>query len=306
MKNQKPETILRLHSGWFHERKRSETRNQKFKLIRREVERITADANFNLRKDVLSLIKRAYGDEKNKKAKLALSWIIENAKIARKERLALCQDTGLPLIFIEVGKSTKISSEVIKAIEESVERAYKKNYLRKSLVDPLVRVNPSYKGALVYVDFNPKKKGSRITVFPKGFGSENKSRLCMFNPTVELGAIEDFIVDSVKKAGPSACPPFIVGVGIGGTSEQALLLAKKSLVGGIDKPNKDKQLASIERKLLKRINSLKIGPMGLGGKATCLAVKINKAPTHIAGLPVGVNISCWALRSASIRVNGKW
>ena len=142
-----------------------------------------------------------------------------------------------------------------------------------------------------------------ITIFPKGFGSENKSNLKMFNPTASLKQIEDFIVESVNAAGPESCPPFIVGVGIGGTSDTALLLAKKALLGRIDKPNPDKLLNGLEKQLLKRINASGIGPMGLGGKCSSLAVKIKKLPTHIAGLPVGVNISCHALRSASIRIN---
>jgi len=272
-------------------------------IIRREVEKITCQASFNLRPDVLMLIKKAYRAEANKKAKCALSRVIENAKVAKRERLAICQDTGLPIVFIEAGADVKISSRVKKIIENAVMQSYRKNYLRASLVRPFQRKNPSYSPALTHLEFNEKMRGLRLTVFPKGFGSENKARLRMFNPTAAWSKVEDFIIEAVREAGPEACPPFIVGVGIGGTSDYALLLAKKVLVGEIHKPNKDKSLAGLENRLLKRINSLKIGPMGLGGMTTALAVKIKVHPTHIAGLPVGVNISCWALRSASVKLD---
>lgn len=272
------------------------------KLIRRGIEKITYEASFNLRADVLRLIKKAYSREINKKAKRALSQIIENANFAKKERLAICQDTGLPIVFIEAGADVKISSGSIKIIENAIMQSYRKNYLRASLVCPLQRKSPGYRPALTHLEFNEKIKGLKLTVFPKGFGSENKTQLKMFNPTAGWSKIEDFIIEAVREAGPEACPPFIVGVGVGGTSDYALLLAKKALIGQIHKPNKDKSLADLENRLLKRINSLKIGPMGLGGRTTALAVRIKVHPTHIAGLPVGVNISCWALRSSSIKI----
>lgn len=259
----------------------------------KKIEQAAAKANFVLREDVLKALKSAYKRETSKKARLALSWIIENAKLAKKEKLAICQDTGLPIVFIET-KSADAS--LVRAIKKSVASAYRKNYLRPSTVDPLKRGKPSYGQVITHVDFS-SKNGIKITILPKGFGCENKSQLKMFNPTASLEKIEDFIVKAVKEAGPEACPPFVVGVGIGGTSDYALLLAKKALLERIDKP-----LSSLEKRLLKKINSLNIGPMGLGGKTTALAVKIKKAPTHIAGLPVGVNISCHALRSATVSI----
>lgn len=270
--------------------------------LKHKIELMVKEANFSLRKDVLKLLNRAYNDEANRKAKKALGWILENADIAKKEDLAICQDTGLPIIFIEVGKNMSVSAVSINNIGKEVSSAYKKNYLRPFAVSPLNRNSPSYNGVITHVDFNPDKKGIEITIFPKGFGSENKSQLKMFNPTVGLADIEDFIVDSVKRAGPESCPPFIVGVGIGATADYALLLAKSALLDRIDFPNKDKFLNSLEKRLLKRINDLNIGPMGLGGKHTALAVKVKTAATHIAGLPVGVNISCHALRSASLKL----
>ncbi|MDD5195758.1 MAG: fumarate hydratase [Candidatus Omnitrophica bacterium] len=273
--------------------------------IKKQIEQLVARANFNLRADVLHLLQKAYRLEKNIKAKNALGWILENAKIAKKESLAICQDTGLPVVFIAAGKDVSVSSTLVKAIEEAVASGYAKNYLRASVVDPLKRGTPSYIGVVSHVEFPSSFKGLKITILPKGFGSENKSQLRMFNPTAGLGEIEDFIVEAVKRAGPEACPPYIIGIGIGGTSDTALLLAKKALLQNLDKPNQDKTLRQLEQRLCTKINSLHIGPMGLGGKCTVLAVKIKTAPTHIAGLPVGVNISCHALRSATIKIARK-
>ncbi len=271
-------------------------------IIQKKIQKLAAQANFSLRKDVARLLKKAYQAETKKLAKKALGWIKENARLAQKENLALCQDTGLPLVFIEAGRDVKVTHSLIDTIVKAVESGYQKNYLRASIVGPLIRKNPSFKGVIYHLDFSNKFQGLKLTIFPKGFGSENKSSLKMFNPTAAVDEIEEFIVEAVKKAGPEACPPFVVGVGIGGTSDTALLLAKKVLLDGIDQPNPNKLLDNLEKRLLKKINALKIGPMGLGGKITALAVKIKTAPTHIAGLPVGVNISCHALRSASIKL----
>ncbi|MFA5272012.1 MAG: fumarate hydratase [Candidatus Omnitrophota bacterium] len=271
--------------------------------IQKQIERIVKEANFSLRKDILTLLNKAYISETNKKARHALELILENAKIAKREGLAICQDTGLPIIFIEIGKNKSVSGSVVEEIENAVISSYKNNYLRASTVAPFDRDNPSYKGVISHLEFSPHIKGVKVTIFPKGFGSENKSRLKMFNPTVDFKKIEDFILESIEIAGPESCPPFVLGVGIGGTSDTALLLAKKALIGRVDNKNKDKFLDKLEKQLLNKINSLNIGPMGLGGKHTCLAVKIKTDSTHIAGLPVGVNISCHALRSASCYLN---
>lgn len=271
--------------------------------IRKSIEFLTGKANFCLRKDVRKLLAAAYSRETNKKAKQSLSWILENATIAEKEKLAICQDTGLPIIFIEIGDGAFIRDSFVKSVEDAVSGGYKKYYFRPSLVHPLKREFPSHKGVLTHIVFSKGLKGIKVTVFPKGFGSENKAQLKMFNPTAQIKDIENFVIECVKKAGPESCPPFIVGVGIGGTSDHALLLAKKALIGRVDKPNKDKFLNRIEKKFLNRINSLNIGPMGMGGKCTALALKIETTSTHIAGLPVGVNISCHALRSASLNLD---
>ena len=273
-----------------------------FEKLKTKIEKAVARANFSIRADVSRLLKASFKREMKKESKQALRWILDNAKVAKAEELPICQDTGLPVVFIEAGRDIKVTALLVEAVKTAVTNGYRKNFLRPSAVDPLLRGKSSYSGVIYHLDFSLKRKGLKIIIFPKGFGSENKSALKMFNPTASIEQIEDFIIESVKAAGPESCPPFVVGVGIGGTSDTALLLAKKSLLGRIDLPNSDKLLNSLEKSLLKRINLLGIGPMGLGGKCTSLAVKIQKLPTHIAGLPVGVNISCHALRSAVVRI----
>ena len=252
-------------------------------------------ANYSLRSDVLSQIKSAYKKENNKKAKSALGAIIKNAGVASREKLAICQDTGLPLVFVEIGQDIKISGDFKKAVIKGIALGYRAGNFRESIVfDPLLRGKPAYEGAILHIDIVRGSK-IKITVMPKGFGCENKSQLKMFLPTAGIDEIKRFVVEAVKAAGPDACPPYVVGVGIGGTADYASLLAKKALLRSLYIPT-----LKLERELLKEINALHIGPMGLGGRATCLAVKVETCPTHIAGLPVAVNISCHALRSANV------
>jgi fumarate hydratase subunit alpha len=277
--------------------------NKKQKELSETIKNLVEEANFSLRFDLKRLIADAFSKETKKMPKQALGWILENAKIAKKNKVALCQDTGLPVVFIEAGRKQEIDLSFINTIKKEVSRYYKDNYLRRSIVDPLVRGKPKYQGVLTHLQFLPQTKKTRITLFPKGFGSENKTQLKMFNPTAGISQIEDFIVDAVKQAGPESCPPFFVGIGIGGTSDHALFLAKKALINRVDLANPDKHLDALEKRILKKINQLRIGPMGFGGKFTALAAKIKKCPTHIAGLPVGVNISCHALRSASLEID---
>jgi fumarate hydratase subunit alpha len=270
--------------------------------ISKKIKQLVEQASFSLRYDLKKVTEQAFQNEKQKLPKQALGWILENAKTAKKNKLALCQDTGLPILFIEAGKSQKITYSLLHKIKKEVINYYQKVYLRRSMVDPLLRKKPKYEGIITHIQFSPKVRGIRVTLFPKGFGSENKTQLKMFNPTADIVEIEDFILDCIKQAGPESCPPFFVGVGIGGTADQALLLAKKALIGRIDLANCDKYLDRLEKRILKKINKLNIGAMGLGGRSTALAVKIKKTPTHIAGLPVGVNISCHALRSATVKI----
>ncbi|MDD4980774.1 MAG: fumarate hydratase [Candidatus Omnitrophica bacterium] len=265
--------------------------------IRDAVSELCIRANTVLRKDVLKQLKIASLKETNKRAKKILGAIMANAGLARRKRLAICQDTGLPVVFLEIGQEVKISGDLKSAVNRGVESGYKKGYLRNSIINnPLLRGKPGYSPVVIHTEI-VRGKRLKITVLPKGFGCENKSQLKMFNPTVDINEIKGFILEAVKSAGPDACPPYIVGVGIGGTADYAMFLAKKAL---LRKPttNDQRPTTKLEKDLLNNINKLNIGPMGLGGAATCLGVNIETYPTHIAGLPVAVNISCHALRSA--------
>jgi len=270
--------------------------------IRDALSELCIRANLVLRKDILSGLKSAYSKEAKRRAKDILQAIINNAYIAGKEKLAICQDTGLPCVFVELGQGVKIVGDLKQAINKGVESGYKKGFLRNSIVkDPLLRGKSVYQPAIIHIDMVKGNK-LKLTVLPKGFGCENKTQLKMFNPTAKISEIERFIVDAVKSAGPDACPPYVVGVGIGGTADYASLLAKKALLRKIERKGLIPKgtVPVFEQELLSEINKLNIGPMGLGGRTTCLGVNIETYPTHIAGLPVAVNISCHALRSATM------
>jgi len=261
--------------------------------------KLTIAANTSLRKDVLSLLRRAYSEESERESRYFLKLIIDNAETARKRKIPICQDTGLPIVFLEVGRNISLNAYIVDAVRKGVLKGYEEAGLRASFVDALNRGTPFYSVPFIHIEYRRDTEGLKITVLPKGFGSENKTRLKMLNPTATQEEIEEFIVESVRIAGPDACPPFVVGVGIGGTSDYALLLAKKALLENLTRDNPQSSLKRWEKKILKKINSLRIGVMGLGGRYTSLAVRIKTAPTHIAGLPVGINISCHALRSAT-------
>ena len=268
-------------------------RQLKGSRISQEVVKLVRKANFSLRKDVLLALRKAYRDEKNKRAKNILRAILENAAYAQKENLAICQDTGMPIVFAQLGANLRISGNLRAAIDQGIADGYKKYALRNSIVpNPLLRGASGFTPCILHVDIVPGNK-LKLILLPKGFGCENKSQLKMFKPTAGLEEIKRFIVEAVKTAGPDACPPYVVGVGIGGTADYSGLLAKKALLS-----NLARRRSELEKDLLKRINKTAIGPMGLGGKTTALAVKVLTYPTHIAGLPVSVNISCHALRGA--------
>jgi len=272
-------------------------KNIRPETIRDAVAGLCVKANTVLRKDIQKALQQACIKERGRQAKDILCAISKNAVIAKRENLAICQDTGMPCVFVEIGNEVNIRGDLRKAINQGVERGYKRGYFRDSIVlDPLARGRSGFTPAVIHFDF-VKGNNLRLTVFPKGFGCENKTQLEMFRPTAELADIREFIVSAVKNAGADACPPYVVGVGIGGTADYACFLAKKALLrGATSKPVK------LERDLLKEINALNIGPMGLGGKTTALSVNIETYPTHIAGLPVAVNICCHALRSATARL----
>lgn len=268
--------------------------------IKEAVTELCLNANFELRKDVLKALKAAFKKETNSRAKHILKDIIENARIARKKRIAVCQDTALVSVYVELGSSVVLTGQdPVEAINKGVEDAYKKGYLRKSVVDdPLLRKNTNTNTpCIVHIDLT---KGDRVKIIVsvKGFGSENKGAVKMLRPTDSAKEIADFVLDVVKNAGPDACPPYILGIGIGGTLDHAAHLSKKALLRSIESSNAKKHFRMLEKDLLKAINALGIGPMGLGGKVTALGVNIEEFPTHIAGLPVAVSVSCHATRSA--------
>ncbi len=267
--------------------------------IRDTVTELCLKANFELRRDVLKALKAAFKKETSPRAKNILKAIIENAQLAKKKRLAICQDTGLVSIFLEIGNDLTIKGDLEEALHRGVEDAYKKGYLRKSVVDDSIKRKNTNTNApcIIHIDIVKGDK-LRITVSPKGFGSENKSAIRMLRPTASESDIIDFVLEVVKSAGADACPPLVLGVGMGGTFDHAALLSKKALLRSIETRNPKKHFRALEKDMLKAVNSLKIGPMGLGGKTTVLGVNIEEFPTHIAGLPVAVSVSCHATRSA--------
>ncbi|MFA6636680.1 MAG: fumarate hydratase [Candidatus Omnitrophota bacterium] len=268
--------------------------------IERKVEELCYKANIIMRPDVARILRKAYASEKKPLSRGMLKILIDNAEIAKKEKLPLCQDTGIAAVFVEIGEDAHVIGRLSSAVNRGVERAYTENNFRKSVVlDPITRV---YKNtntpAALHVNIVRGKK-IKITVMPKGFGSENKSRVAMLGPTSGEKGVVDFAVETVKLAGPDACPPYILGVGIGGTMDTCALLSKLSLLRPIDQKNPKERLRKIENKILKKVNSLGIGVMGLGGPFTALGVNVEVLPTHIAGMPVAVSLSCHSLRSAS-------
>ena len=235
-------------------------------------------------------------------SKEVLEQLIENAEIAKNKEVPICQDTGMVVVFLEVGQNLKIEGDLKEAVNKGVKKGYEEGYLRKSVVnDPLIeRENTGDNTPAVIHTEIVSGSNLKITVAPKGFGSENMSQMKMFNPTAGIEEIKDFIMKVVEEAGPNPCPPIVVGVGIGGTLDKAALLAKKSLLRDIGEYNSDPNYRSLEVEILEEINSTGIGPQGLGGKTTALDVNIEEFPTHIAGLPVVVNINCHVARHKTV------
>lgn len=270
------------------------------KTISKITSELAVKANIALRPDILRALKLSMKNESKEISRNGLKAIVLNAKLAKKKSLAICQDTGLPIVFADIGDQVYVRGNIYEAIQEGIKTGYKRAHLRESVIlDPLRRkVKYSFGPALVNFRIVKGKRVS-LTVLPKGFGSENKSAVMMFKPTTDIKQIIAWILDMVELAGPDACPPFVLGIGIGGTSDEAGRLAKHALLKPIDKRNKDRFLADLENKILREVNNMGIGPFGLGGNITAFGVNIETAPTHIAGLPVAVNISCHALRSAT-------
>ena len=229
-----------------------------------------------------------------------LQQIRENYHLAEECNTPICQDTGLACVFLEIGQDVHISGDLHKAVDDGVRKGYTEGYLRKSAVaDPLRRVNTGDNTpAMLYIDLVPGDR-VKITVAPKGFGSENMSATKMLRPSDGVEGVKEFVLQTVKNAGPNPCPPIVIGVGIGGTFDKVALLAKQALLRSVDVPNPDPYYAQLEAELLEAVNELGIGPQGLGGRTTALAVNIETMPTHIAGLPAAVNINCHVTRHAT-------
>ncbi len=262
------------------------------------IARMCISANLNLPKDVQEALLSARKNEDGTVAQEILDRIIENYQLAGKEQVPICQDTGMACVFLEVGQEVHLTGgSLYEAVHEGVRRGYVGGYLRKSVeVDPVRRGNTNDNTpAMITTDIVPGDR-VRITVAPKGFGSENMSALKMLKPSQGLSGIKDFILETVENAGSNPCPPIIVGVGIGGNFDHAALLAKKALLRPADSHHADPFYASLEDELLQKINELGIGPQGFGGRTTALAVNIETLPTHIAGMPCAVNISCHVTR----------
>ena len=268
------------------------------------VKNMCIDANYYLTHDVKEKIESAYKQEKWPMAKEILEKILTNIDIAKKEEMPICQDTVMACVFVEIGQDVHIIGGNLKdAINEGIRQGYNEGFLRKSVVkDPLDRINTmDNTPAIIYYDIVEGDK-LKIKVAPKGFGSENMSQLKMLKPADGLEGIKDFVLKVVKEAGPNPCPPIVVGIGIGGTFDKAANLAKKALVRPLNEKNNNEFYANLEKELLKEVNELGIGPQGFGGKTTALAVNIETYPTHIAGLPVAVNINCHVTRHAEIEL----
>ena len=264
------------------------------------IEKLCIEANEHLPEDVKDAIKTCRACEDGDIAVGVLDNIIENYQIADRECVPICQDTGMACVFVELGTDVHIDGSFEAAIHEGVRRGYTDGYLRKSIVaDPLRRGNTGDNTPAAITVHLVDGEGCRITVAPKGFGSENMSRIQMLKPADGVEGFKRFVVDTVKQAGSNPCPPIVLGIGVGGSFDKVAYLAKKALLRPLDVPNPDPYYAQLEQELLAAINALGIGPQGFGGKTTCLGLAIEQMPTHVAGLPVAVNVSCHVTRRAS-------
>ncbi len=264
------------------------------------VEQLCMTANYDLNGDIMCALEEGARREESETGRLILSQLVENARIAARERMAICQDTGMAVIFAEIGQEVHITGgSLTEAINEGVRRGYEKGFLRKSVVsDPLERKNTGDNTPAVIHYEITEGESLKITLAPKGFGSENMSGVRMLKPSDGIEGVRAFIEEMVEKAGPNPCPPVVVGVGIGGTMEKAALLAKKALLRPVDSHNPKESIRRLEEEMLEKVNRLGIGPAGLGGRLTAMAVNIEVFPTHIAGLPVALNMSCHVTRHA--------
>lgn len=265
------------------------------------VKKMVMGANYDLGDDVIHAFEKGLKQEASPVGRAVLNTLIENARIAHDEQVPICQDTGMAVFFVEMGQDLHIEGALLRdAIDEGVRQGYKDGYLRKSICDPFTRKNTGDNTpAVVILDVVPGDK-LKITAAPKGGGSENMSRLTMLAPSAGKKGIVDFVVKRCEEAGSNPCPPVIVGVGIGGSAEKCMILAKQALLRHVGEPSSDPELAALEAEMLEKINALGMGPQGLGGTTYALAVHIEKHPCHIASLPLAVNICCHASRHKEV------
>lgn len=272
------------------------------KEVENAVRNLSIEANYYVGKDIKDALIEFKKNEPFKIAEEVLDKIILNDEIACNEQMPMCQDTGMACVFLEIGQDVHFVGGLLEdAVNEGVRRGYEEGYLRKSVVkDPIDRVNTKDNTpAIIYYDIVPGDK-VKITLAPKGFGSENMSKIGMLKPADGLEGVKKFIIDTVAQAGPNPCPPMVIGVGIGGTFDKAAYLAKKALLRPINVRNSNEFYKNLEEELLEKVNELGIGPQGFGGRTTALGLNIETYPTHIAGLPVAVNINCHATRHKDI------
>lgn len=268
-------------------------RKIKAEVIINNVKEMCIEANLELQPDMKDALISAHENETSEIGKKILSDLEENLKIAKEDSIPICQDTGMAVVFVEVGQKVKIKGSLTDAINEGVRQGYTEGYLRKSVVsDPIERVNTNDNTPAVIHYEIVEGDQIKITIAPKGFGSENMSKIVMLKPADGIEGVKEVVINAVKEAGPNACPPMVVGVGIGGTFEKCAFLAKKALARDLNSKNENELYADLEEELLEKINKIGIGPGGLGGTQTALGVNVEIYPTHIAGLPVAVNICC--------------
>ncbi|UCD83975.1 MAG: fumarate hydratase [Deltaproteobacteria bacterium] len=271
--------------------------------ITAQVKRLCMEANYDLGEDVLKAFKDYYAAEESPAGKEILEQLIENARIATDEKTPICQDTGLAILFIELGQDVHlVGGDLNEAVQEGVRQGYQEGYLRKSSCHPFTRKNlGDNTPAIIHIELVPGDK-INIKFAPKGGGSENMSRVVMLTPAVGRQGVIDYVVNLIKESGSNPCPPTVVGVGIGGTFERAAYIAKKALLRPIGSKNPDPELAQMEEEILEKINKLGIGPQGLGGRTTSLAVHVDLVPCHIASLPLAVNVQCHAARHKEVTI----
>ena len=270
-------------------------------IITETIKKMCIEANYSLSSDMVKAMRKAEEKEESVLGKQILAQLQDNLEIAASDMIPICQDTGMAVVFLEVGQDVHFEGGSFEdAVNEGVRRGYTEGFLRKSVVgDPILRENTKDNTPAVIHTRIVEGDRVKITVAPKGFGSENMSQIRMFKPSAGLQGIKDFILEVVETAGPNPCPPMVVGVGIGGTFDKCALLAKKALMRPLDSQNPDPFYADLEKEMLEKVNKLGIGPQGFGGKTTAIGLNIETMPTHIAGMPCAVNINCHVTRHKS-------